>query len=338
MTFDLALRASAGLLPVLCLLAALLWMDSYKLVSPRAIVVVILLGAACAGLGWLVNSFMLERLDMPLTMYSRYVAPPIEETLKAIVVIVLIRLHRIGFLVDAAIFGFAVGTGFAMIENLYYLDLMRQASLGLWLVRGFGTAIMHGGATAIFGILVLMLSEQHGRIGSRALAPGLILAMLLHSAYNHLFFSPLLAAAAVLVVLPPLLLLLFKHSESSLQRWLEVGFNADMELVELINSGRFADSKIGIYLQTLRARFQGPVVADLLCYLRLRAELAMRAKGILMMRESGFTPEVDQATRDKFTELDYLENSIGPTGLRAIRPFLHMSRQDLWQLYQIGRR
>jgi len=40
------------------------------------------------------------------------------------------------------------------------------------------------------------------------------------------------------------------------------------------------------------------VVADLLCYLRLHTELALRAKGILMMRESGFEATIDEATQD----------------------------------------
>ena len=28
--------------------------------------------------------------------------------------------------------------------------------------------------------------------------------------------------------------------------------------------------------------------------------------------------------------------SIGRTGLKALKPMLHMSRQDLWQLYMLG--
>ena len=138
-------------------------------------------------------------------------------------------------------------------------------------------------------------------------------------------------------MLPPLVLLVFARSESGLERWLEVGFDADTELLELINSGKFSGSKVGHYLESLKARFHGPVVADLLCYLRIRTELALRAKGILMMRESGFETAPDEATRASFAEMDYLETSIGPTGLLAIKPFLRMSRKDLWQLYQIER-
>jgi hypothetical protein len=87
----------------------------------------------------------------------------------------------------------------------------------------------------------------------------------------------------------------------------------------------------------MKDKFHGPVVADLLCYLRLYTELALRAKGILMMRESGFNAPVDEATKAKFAEMRYLESSIGKTGLLAIQPMCHMSHKDLWQLYMLGK-
>ena len=64
------------------------------------------------------------------------------------------------------------------------------------------------------------------------------------------------------------------------------------------------------------------MVADLLCYLRLHTELALRAKGMLMMRENGFDVPVDEATRAKFAEMRYLRRSIGRTGLMALQPML----------------
>ena len=54
-----------------------------------------------------------------------------------------------------------------------------------------------------------------------------------------------------------------------------------------------------------------------------------------MMRENGFDVPVDDETRAKFTEMRYLEQSIGKTGLLAIQPMLHMSHKDLWQLYML---
>jgi hypothetical protein len=103
-------------------------------------------------------------------------------------------------------------------------------------------------------------------------------------------------------------------------------------MLESITSGHFADSPAGKYLATLKTRFKGPVIADLLCYLRLHTELALRAKGILMMRENGFEAAVDEATREKFAEMHYLERSIGATGRLAVMPLLHGSHKDIWQL------
>jgi protease PrsW len=94
-----------------------------------------------------------------------------------------------------------------------------------------------------------------------------------------------------------------------------------------------SDSPLGQYLTTLKRSFAGPVVADVLCYLRLYTELALRAKGMLMMRENGFETTIDDETRAKFEEMRYLEASIGKTALLAIRPMLQMSQKDLWQLY-----
>src|SRR5438105_3389976 len=222
------LRPALGLLPVASFLAVLLLLDSYKLVRLRAVVGVVLAGMLAAGVAYAVNGALLAHLEF--ATYTRYVAPFIEEALKALVIAALIRAHRVGFLVDAAIFGFAVGTGFALVENLNYLALQPDSALGTWVVRGFGTALMHGGAAASFA-----------------------------------------------------------------------------------------------------------VVADMLCYLRVHTELALRAKGVLLARENGFDVPLDAATREKFAELGYLEKSVGRTGLLALHPVLRKSRRDLWQLYLLGK-
>lgn len=334
---DVLIRGLVGLLPVASFLAVLLYLDSYKLVKLRTVVAVVGVGMVAAGVSYLVNGLLLTAIEIEETTFTRYFAPVTEEVLKAFVIAGLIRAHRIGFLVDAAIFGFAVGTGFAMIENLHYLRLYPDADMGTWNVRGFGTAIMHGGATAIFAMLGLGLLERGGRVRPWAILPGLALAVVLHSAFNHFFLSPKLSTLGIAVVVPLALYAVFQFSEKAVGNWLGKGFDADTEMLGLINSGRLSDSPVGRYLHTLKDRFEGPVVADVLCYLRLYTELALRAKGILIMRENGFEVPVDEATREKFTEMRYLEQSIGRTGLMAIQPMLHMSHKDLWQLHMLGK-
>jgi len=325
----------AGFPPALLFLLALVYFDSYKLVRLQRIMSAILLGGVAAVVSYVVNAVLLPRLSLDFSAYSRYVAPIVEELAKALVVAYFIRSQRTGFLVDASIIGFAVGAGFALIENAYYLQSVANPRVIVWMIRGFGTAVMHGGTTTIFAITSQLLAERKSPKKIVIFVPGLCAAVLIHSAFNHLFVSPVFSTLVILLVFPPLIFAVFGKSEASLQSWLEVGFDADTELLELIYSGRLSESKVGKYLQSLRERFNGELVADLLCYLRIHVELSLRAKGILMMREGGFDVEPDEETRASFAELRYLEGSIGMVGKLAMSPFLHISGRELWQLYML---
>ena len=324
-----------ALLPALVFLAALVYLDSYKLVSLRAVLLTILVGGLCAGLAYLVNQALADALDLSRAVLSRYVAPVVEELVKAMVLIFLLRTHRIGFLVDAAILGFAVGTGFALVENTYYLQVQSDAHMGVWIVRGFGTAIMHGGCTAMFAVIAAALSETRADLKARDLLPGLLLAMLTHSIYNHFFLSPILSTLLILVMLPATGYVVIKQSQQAVARWLDVGFDADAQLLEILHSGSFPDSHTGRYLSSLQQRFPGEIVVDMLCYLRLHKELALRAKGMLLMRENGIQVEPDEDVRDTLREMKCLQKNIGRTGRAAIQPFLRLSRKDLWQIYML---
>jgi RsiW-degrading membrane proteinase PrsW (M82 family) len=330
-------HAAIGLFPVLSFLGALLALDSYKLVRLPVVLAVIGAGGLCAGLAYLANAWAITRVGLDFSDYARYVAPAVEECAKALVILALVRSHRIGFLVDASVFGFAVGTGFAMIENLYYLNDLAGANMGVWIVRGFGTAILHGGVQAIFAAMLLANTDRRGKMDLAAIVPPLVVATAVHSAFNHFVLPPVPQTMLVLVVLPPLMLWVFTRSEKAVESWIGQGFDTDRELLELLESGAFGESPAGQFLHGLRAHFPGEVVADLVCMLRLHAELALRAKGVLMMRDNGIELPEDPEVREKFGEMRYLERNVGRTALRTIKPLLHMSRRDLWQLYMLGK-
>ena len=241
---DLVVHALVGLLPVCCFLGALVFLDSYKLIPMRWILGTIGLGSIAGIMSYPINVTVMDTFDVGFLTLTRYLAPFIEEFLKGAIIYVLIRRHRIGFPVDAAIFGFAVGAGFAIFENLYYLRAMPDLLLGTWIVRGFGTAIMHGGATAIFAIVAHTLMEQHPKRQFASLLPGFVVAVIAHSVYNHFFLMPIVNTLLVFASLPILFTMVFQQSEKAVQHWLGIGFDADAEIIELINSGEFSSSKI----------------------------------------------------------------------------------------------
>ena len=101
----------------------------------------------------------------------------------------------------------------------------------------------------------------------------------------------------------------------------------------MINSVEFSQTKIGKYLYSIKSKFTGNVVLDMFCFLRIYAELAIKAKGVLLLKEAGFESMPSQETKEKFEELKYLQKSIGPTGKLALSPILKSNIKDLWQFY-----
>jgi hypothetical protein len=191
---------------------------------------------------------------------------------------------------------------------------------------------MHGGTTAVLGIIGKYLMDRQPGWGIAALMPGLGIAVAVHSLYNHFFVNPLVSTLLVLAILPALITVVFRQSERGTRAWLGIGFDSDRELLDMITTGVLAENKIGQYLHSLQDRFPGETVADMLCYLRNHLELAIRAKGLLLMREAGFEVGPDPEARAQFEELQYLEKSIGRTGKLALHPFLHNRARDLWQM------
>ncbi|HKK09973.1 MAG TPA: PrsW family glutamic-type intramembrane protease [Bacteroidales bacterium] len=146
-----------SLLPVTVFLVGLYLFDNFKLVRKSLLALSLIWGIVSAVLAYFTNSGLSEIYNQDLSTFSKYVAPFSEELLKAMVIIGMISMRKIGFTVDAVIYGFAVGTGFALSENLVYLyQLSEIHNLTIWIVRGFGTALMHGGATAIMATIFLM--------------------------------------------------------------------------------------------------------------------------------------------------------------------------------------
>jgi hypothetical protein len=298
----------------------------------RAILLSVAAGMAAGLAGYGANIWLRPALHLDWDQYSRYVAPVVEESLKAVFVVYLLQRSKVGFVVDAAIHGFGIGAGFAVLENLYYVRVSPDATLWDWIVRGFGTAIMHGGATAILAMVTRTLHNRLEGFRFHLLLPGLLVAVVLHSLYNHFLLQPILATALIVLVFPWLSVAVFQQSERETQAWLGTGFDTDQELLRAVHAGQVAATPVGRYLTNVRSRFEPEVIVDMMCLLRLRAELAIRAKGVLMMREAGFDAGPDPTVKGKLEELQYLETSIGKTGLRALHPFLHTSTRDLWQL------
>ncbi|MGD9980708.1 MAG: PrsW family glutamic-type intramembrane protease [Hyphomonadaceae bacterium] len=345
MDADLLIKAFIALAPVVVLLFVFDRLDAFNLINFWEIAVLLIAGGALAALSFLANLRVMDGFPIGFSAYSRYVAPIVEESMKAAPIIYLFARNRLGFKVDAAIAGFAVGAGFSAVENIWYLFLITDANVTAWLVRGFGTAIMHGGATAIFAIISHEMTERqaesaaaHYRFDPLLFIPGLLIAMAIHSAFNHFPHQPLVVMAMTLLLAPATIFLALIRSDRATQQWLKTDKTAHEKMLAEIRAGHFAESPRGQAVKEAAVRLGSKSASDALAYAELKTELILRAEELIFAAQAGTPSEVGAADREKFANLHALERKLGRSVVAAIETQLAFTRNDLWELDRLRKR
>lgn len=345
MDADLLLKAAVALAPVLALLFVYDRLDVFNLIDARAIAGLLIAGGAMAALSFLANWRVMDGFPIGFSAYTRYIAPPIEETIKALPIIALFATNRLGFKLDATIAAFAVGAGFSVVENLWYLRDYGDANVSAWMVRGFGTAVMHGGATAIFALISHELSERQAaaraeryRFNPLVFVPGLAAAIAIHSAFNHFPERPLISLAATLLLVPASLFWALAKSDAATQQWLKSDAEAHRQTLADIREGRFATSDAGLAVQRVVSRLHGVAASEGMAYVECKIELVLRAEELILASQSGGAIEIGAAEAEKFARLDALEAKLGRAVVAAISTRVGFSRNDVWELSKLRAR
>lgn len=327
------MKILVSLIPVLLFLALLLFCDSFRLVNRWVLIVCLLWGGVATSFSLVGNTIFSNTFHLPFEMLSRYLAPFTEEILKMAILLWLISRHRIGFAIDAAIYGFAVGTGFAFTENLIYLLQLgsEQPNIWIWIARGSGTAVMHGGVSAIAGIiLVNRLTDSRKLLQPFLLA--IVVNYFIHALYNAFMISPVQSVLVMILLVPLTMWIIFTLGERNLKRWLDIGMDEEVSLLLMINHGKFSQTRAGAYLLSVKDHFPEEIAVDIHCFMALYLELSLKAKCMLLLREQDLSLPVDPLIVAKLKELDGLRKKIGKSGLLALRPILRMNRSDIWAL------
>ena len=114
-------------------------------------------------------------------------APILEEILKAAILFVFIWNPRFRYVVDGAIYGFAVGIGFASMENLSYVYYdISDGAISLAISRVLSTALMHATASGVVGLSLGSLRRVHSQWRRALNIAGIFVAMFIHMSFNNL--------------------------------------------------------------------------------------------------------------------------------------------------------
>ena len=333
---------SLALVPVLLMAALFAWLDIFKLMSVWEMLGLLILGGVAAIAAWPVAGAMLDQLPMGFSFYSRLVAPWIEEAIKGVAVVLLFAGNRVGYKLDAVISGFTIGAGFSVIENIFYLARYPELTAPVWMVRGLGTAVMHGATTAILAAVAHELGERSARRKGAAFRlnplwflPGYIAASGIHLVFNQFPDQPMLVMVVTLVAAPLVLLGLLRFGEGEAHGWLAEESAAHEAALAEWRSGGFPKDASGQRIEALARRSAGTQAERIHAYCTLKTELVLAAERELQDRDREVEAEDRFRLRRQFAELDALRKAMGRTGFAALKPLLPFSRNDEWELSEL---
>ncbi len=334
-----------ALAPVLILLAIFVWFDAFKLMRLREILLLLALGGIAAVASYPVSGRLLDTLPIGFSNYSRFVAPWIEEAIKGLVVVGLFRLNRIGFKLDAVISGFAVGAGFAVVENIIYLVRLSEYGAGTWLVRGLGTAVMHGVTLAILAATAHELAERETREAASEFrfnplwfVPGYLAAVLIHTLFNQFPDRPLLAMLGAAMFAPLAILAIFQFGTAEAEEWLKAESAQHRDQLDALRARRWPDGPSGRRVAALAERL-GPAAAERVRrYWEVQAWLVVEAEQSLLEEAAGDVEIDRKAVAAAFRELESLKRALGPTSFAALDRLLPFSRNDCWEIAELRER
>lgn len=328
----------AALLPVVIYIIVVYVLDNFALISVKRLIVLVLCGMAaalaCFGLFQLTGSFLPDRV-------SDYVNPVVEEMVKGIPLLYLARRKKIVFFIDSVICGAAVGGGFSILENIFYLLLGGPMSMGTILFRGLEVALIHMGCSALVAAGLMFAVRLAERRRSRLeikkkdvwmAAFLLVAAPALHVFHNAFHFNPLLQFLFVFGSMAALLVWTYQYDGDMIHRWLDRGLDKQMELLQSIKAGELAQTKTGVFLLSVKDSFPPEVFFDLICFVELNIELSVAAKSRFMLHEAGLAMPLDEEQAalicSQYEEYRQLEKRLGQSARMTIAPVVKFYPAD----------
>ena len=324
----------AAILPVVIYIFIVYRIDNFSLINVKNLFLQVLCGMVaalvCFGLFQLTGLILSEN-------QSDFFNPVLEEIIKAIPLLWLATRKKIVFFIDSVICGAAIGGGFSILENIFYLLLGNEMGIGTVLFRGLEVALIHMGCSAIIaaglmlGIRLILRSRSRLPIkNSDALMviSLLVVAPVLHVCHNTFHFNPLVQFIFVIGTMGGLLVWTYFYDVEMIHRWLDTGLDKQLSLLDSIKKGHLSDTPTGHFLQSVKDAFPPEDFFDMICFVQLHVRLSVASRSRVMLWESGLerdlplTDEMKELILSQYTEYRLLEKRLGNTARMTIAPIV----------------
>jgi RsiW-degrading membrane proteinase PrsW (M82 family) len=309
-------------------------LDLYGTGTFRYVVHSFLWGALAFGVAAIVNRILIDNNIFERLIVLRFVAPFEEEILKGLILIYMIRRPHFTYFVDGAIYGFAAGIGFAVVENFDYV-FGAASALDVAVGRVISTNLIHGSASAIVGIAAGLARFSRGSGRSLRVFAGLFLAILLHTGFNNLVTRVtsgwlLIYAAVVGVAAVGAIWMSIRRGLADEKAWIEetLGMTDRVTASEAAVVHRISD--LDDILKPLALRFGDEKAEQIEKFLFMQARLGILRKTLEKLSDESLL----EATRIEIArvqqEMDNARRSVGTSVMMYLRSIFPEDDVSLW--------
>jgi protease PrsW len=336
---------SAILLPLL-FLYIIYALDLYSSGKFRTVVICAVWGLVAFGIALAANTaiknlILEDRLRIPaaqaFTTIVVLVAPIVEEIVKSLILIYFGRRPDFTYFVDGAIYGFAAGIGFSVLENLWYISQSGSATQGPVIVisRSFSTCLMHGSASALVGVSIGRFRYGRGQTRFLSAILGWGAAMTLHMVFNRVvtFWSGaalLIGAVGLGVGGMALIALFIRWGLAEERRWIEESLGLELRVTEKEKALVRELHDLGDLLKPITDRFGKEKSAQVEEFLLMQAQLGIKQKSSKLATDPRLKQQVQEQISTLQEEMEALRRKVGVYCMTYVRSIFPPESVVLW--------
>jgi RsiW-degrading membrane proteinase PrsW (M82 family) len=267
-----------------------------------------------------------------------FAAPIYEEIFKGLVLLYLVRRAKFTYSVDGAIYGFAVGTGFAVVENYVYIYINSSAAAQIAFQRIFLANLIHAFSSAAIGITLGISRLGIPKKRWRLPVFGLLLVIV-----QHMFFNILIGREGIhpviffLPVLPGILFIFYimQRGKKQARGWIKekLGMENRVTRGEAALVDHLADPEDTLY--PVVERFGAETTSQVEKLLYLQAHIGIKSKALDGLRGNNtIYKAVEAEINEMRTEMKKIQREIGLYAMLFVRGLFTDEMASVWDQIQ----
>lgn len=324
----------ATLIPLVFLY--IIWsLEIYALARIKLLLAALVWGAAAFGIALAIQTGLFRAGILTLNQIALVSSPVLEEVLKAALIIALSARMRLRYAIDGTAYGFAIGTGFAIGENLLYISQNPEFALDVTLARLLSSSLMHTFTTAIIGAAAGSGIYLGRRARVNRVVVALIGVVIVHAIFNQIANAQqgflLLVIGITIGMGGTGILILLIHQQLKTE-----GQSIERELSDTLSRGELAATlhpeQIAATLSKHRADMT-PQRAHLIQeYISLQAQRAILKKGQILSRRPKFAQALENQLHHIDQQLMSLRSDMGLYTWVWLRTVVPSEESQMWTL------